>query len=161
MAGDDKPRNGGNLATNRKALHDYSVVEKFEAGIELLGTEIKVVRAGSAGLVGAWAKIEQDGQLFVNQMHIPPYEFGNRFNHEAMRPRRLLMHKKEILKLKAQSEQKGLALIPLRLYLTPKGKVKVELGLCRGKAVADKRETVKRRDADRETRRAIADRGRY
>lgn len=160
MVDKDKPRvNTSALASNRKAFHDYEVIEKFEAGIELVGTEIKVVRDGHAGLVGAWAKVDKDGQLSVNQMHIPPYEFGNQFNHDPVRPRRLLMHKREIARLKVAVEQKGLALIPLRLYLIPRGKVKVELGLCRGKAQADKREAVKRRDADKEARRAIAHHG--
>jgi len=160
MADIQKSRQGGNLTVNRKASHDYFVIEKFEAGIELVGTEIKVVRNGEAGLVGAYAKVEKDGQLYLNQVRIPPYAFGNRFNHDALRTRRLLMHKREIVRLKAQTEQKGLALIPLRLYLTPKGKVKVELGLCRGKDQSDKRETIKRRDADKEARRAIAHHGR-
>lgn len=155
MSGESKKRGGGNLTVNRRALHDYFVLEKVEAGIELVGTEVKVVRNGEAGLSGAYAQVK-DGQLYLNQVTIPPYEFGNRFNHDSLRTRRLLMHRREILKLQAASEQKGLSLIPLRLYLTPKGLVKVEIGICRGKAQVDKRETIKRRDADLETRRAIA-----
>ena len=155
MSGENKKRNGGNLTVNRRVLHDYFVLEKVEAGIELVGTEVKVVRNGEAGLTGAWAQV-QNGQLFLNQVRIPPYAFGNRFNHEALRTRRLLLHRKEIRKLQALSEQKGLSLIPLRLYLTPKGLVKVELGVCRGKAQEDKRETLRRRDADLEARRAMA-----
>jgi SsrA-binding protein len=155
MSGEGKKRNGGNLTINRRALHDYFVLEKVEAGIELVGTEVKVVRNGEAGLTGAYAQVK-DGQLFLNQVTIPPYAFGNRFNHDSLRTRRLLMHRREILKLQAASEQKGLSLIPLRLYLTPKGLVKVEIGVCRGKAQVDKRETIKRRDADLEARRAIA-----
>jgi len=130
-------------------------LECYEAGIELVGTEVKVVRNGEAGLTGAYAQIK-DGQLFLNQVRIPPYAFGNRFNHESLRTRRLLMHKREIMKLRALSEQKGLSLIPLRMYLNPKGLVKVEIGVCRGKAREDKRETIKRRDADLEARRAVA-----
>jgi len=155
MSGENKKRNGGNLTVNRRALHDYFVLEKVEAGIELVGTEVKVVRNGEAGLTGAWAKV-QNGQLFLNQVRIPPYAFGNRFNHDSLRTRRLLMHKREIRRLQAFSEQKGLSLIPLRLYMNPKGLVKVELGVCRGKAQEDKRETIKRREADLEARRAIS-----
>jgi len=155
MSGENKKRNGGNLTVNRRASHDYFVLEKVEAGIELLGTEVKVVRNGEAGLSGAYAQVK-DGQLFLNQVTIPPYEFGNRFNHDSLRTRRLLMHTREIRKLQALSEQKGLSLIPLRMYLTAKGLVKVEIGVCRGKAQEDKRETIKRRDADLEARRAVA-----
>lgn len=154
MGEKDRKRNGGNLTVNRRATHDYFVLERLEAGIELVGTEVKVVRNGEAGLTGSYAQVK-DGQLFLNQVTIPPYAFGNRFNHDSLRTRRLLMHKREIRKLKAMTEQKGLALIPLRLYLSPKGRVKVELGVCRGKAQEDKRETIKRREADLEARRAI------
>jgi SsrA-binding protein len=151
---EESKRKGGNLTVNRRATHDYFVLEKYEAGIELVGTEVKVVRNGEAGLNGSYASVK-DGQLFLNQVRIPPYAFGNRFNHDSLRTRRLLMHKREIRKLQVMSEQKGLTLIPLRLYLTPKGLVKVEIGVCRGKAQEDKRETVKRREADREAHRAI------
>jgi SsrA-binding protein len=154
MAQEDKKKSG-NLTVNRKATHDYFVLEKYEAGIELVGTEVKVVRNGEAGLSGSYASVK-DGQLYLNQVRIPPYAFGNRFNHEALRTRRLLMHKREIRKLQALSEQKGLSLIPLRIYLTPKGMVKVEIAVCRGKAQEDKRETIRRRDADREAQRAVA-----
>lgn len=148
-------RKVGNLTVNRRATHDYFVLEKVEAGIELVGTEVKVVRNGEAGLSGAYASVK-GGQLYLNQVTIPPYSFGNRFNHDSLRTRRLLMHKREIRKLQAFSEQKGLSLIPLRMYLTPKGLVKVEIGVCRGKAQEDKRESIKRRDADLEARRAVA-----
>jgi SsrA-binding protein len=150
-----KKRHGGNLAVNRKALHDYSVLEKFEAGIALVGTEVKVVRNGEAGLSGAYAKAA-NGQLFLHQVTIPPYAFGNRFNHDSLRTRRLLMHKGQIRKLQVFQEQKGLALVPLRIYLTPRGLVKVEIGVCRGKNQQDKRETIKRREADLDARREIA-----
>lgn len=155
MSTGEKKRKGVNLAVNRRAHHDYFVLEKIEAGIELVGTEVKVVRNGEAGLIGAYAQVK-NGQVYLNQLRIPPYAFGNRFNHDALRTRRLLLHKREIRKLQAVTEQKGLSLIPLRMYLTPKGLVKVELGICRGKAQEDKRETVRRRDADREARRAMA-----
>jgi SsrA-binding protein len=155
MSGQDKKRGGGNLTVNRRAAHDYFVLERLEAGIELVGTEVKVVRNGEAGLTGSYAQVK-NGQLLLNQVTIPPYAFGNRFNHDSLRTRRLLMHRREIRKLQALSEQKGLSLIPLRLYLSPKGLVKVELGVCRGKAQEDKRETIKRREADLEARRAVA-----
>ncbi len=144
-----------NLVVNRKATHDYTVLEKFEAGIELVGTEVKVLRNGEGGLLGAWCKIDEANQLWLMQVRIPPYAFGNRFNHEALRTRKLLMHKAEILRLRAKVEQKGLSLIPLRLYLNPRGKVKVELALCQGKNQYDRRETIKRRDADRAAARAV------
>ena len=160
MGQDGKVARGGrNLTVNRKASHDYSILEKIEAGIELVGTEVKVVRNGEAGLAGAYAKVE-NGQLFLHQVSIPPYAFGNRFNHDTLRTRRLLLHRSEIRKLQALQEQKGLALVPLRLYLTGRGLVKVELAVCRGKAQEDRRETIKRREMDREASRAIASHGR-
>ncbi|MBT3193593.1 MAG: SsrA-binding protein SmpB [Verrucomicrobia bacterium] len=143
-----------NIASNRKALHDYHVLERFETGIELRGTEVKSLREGHVSLVGAFAQIK-NGEVFLEGMTIQPYEFGNRFNHDSDRPRRLLLHKREILRLKAESEQKGHSLIPLRLYFKGRN-VKVELGSCRGKNVVDKRETLKRKTADREAGRAIA-----
>jgi SsrA-binding protein len=152
---DENNRRGGNLAVNRKALHEYAVLEKFEAGLALMGTEVKVVRNGEAGLSGSYAKAS-NGQIFLHQVTIPPYAFGNRCNHDSLRTRRLLMHKGQIRKLQVQQEQKGLALIPLRLYLTPKGLVKVEIGVCRGKNQQDKRETVRRREADLDAKRAMA-----
>ncbi len=155
MGARKKGGGGNNLTVNRRALHDYFVLERLEAGIELVGTEVKVVRNGEASLTGSYAQVKS-GELFINQVTIPPYSFGNRFNHESLRTRRLLMHKREINRLRALMEQKGLALIPLRLYLSPHGKVKVEIGVCRGKVQADKRESVKRREADLEARRAIA-----
>jgi len=160
MAQDGKVARGGrNLTVNRKAAHDYFVLEKIEAGIELVGTEVKVIRNGEAGLSGAYAKVA-NGQLFLHQVSIPPYAFGNRFNHETLRTRRLLLHRREILRLQALQEQKGLTLVPLRLFLTHKGLVKVELAVCRGKAQEDKRETIRRREADRDAARAVASHGR-
>ncbi len=150
-----RTRKSGTIADNRKAFHDYVVLEKYEAGIELVGTEVKVLRHGEGGLKGAYARVEK-GELWLHQVTIPPYAFGNRFNHSSLRSRRLLMHRREILKLQAKQEQKGLTLVPLRLYLTPRGRVKVELGVCRGKNVVDKRETIKRREADIDARRAMS-----
>ena len=151
----ERKRRSGTLTDNRKAFRDYEVLEKLEAGIELVGTEVKVLRHGEGGLKGAYAKVE-NGELWLHQVTIPPYAFGNRFNHSSLRSRRLLMHRREILRLQAKQEQKGLTLIPLRLYLTPKGRVKVEIGVCKGKNVVDKRETIKRREADIDAKRAMS-----
>jgi len=142
------------IASNRKALHDYAVLERIEAGLALRGTEVKSLRAGSACIVGSFARVK-DGDLWVCGLTIPPYEFGNVFNHEPTRPRRLLLHRREIGRLQTQNEQKGCALIPLCLYLR-RGLVKMEIGVCRGKRQKDKRETLRRRTADREAERAIA-----
>ena len=143
------------LATNRKAFRDYFVVEKYEAGIELRGTEVKSVREGHISLIGAFARVE-NGELFLNGMNIQPYKYGNRFNHDPDRPRRLLLHRKEITLLQKRTEQKGQALIPLSVYMK-RGRVKVEIGLCKGKTHGDKRETLRRKTADREAERAIKD----
>lgn len=142
------------LAANRKALRDYSVIEHTEAGIELRGTEVKAIRGGQASLTGGFARIE-DGETWLHGLNIPPYEHGNRFNHEPARPRRLLLHKKEIRRLQAHTERKGLSLIPLSVYLK-NGRVKVDLGLCRGKTLRDKRETLRRKTADRDAERAVS-----
>jgi len=144
------------LTRNRKALHDYTVLEKIEAGIELFGTEVKVVRMGHVGLSGAFAHVDKrTNEVFLNNLSIPPYDFGNRFNHESLRSRKLLLHKREILKLRVLTEQKGHTLVPLSLYMV-RGRVKVEIGVCKGKAQADKRETLRRRDAERDAQRTIA-----
>lgn len=133
----------GDLAVNRRAWHDYSVLEKLECGIALTGTEVKVVRAGAGSLAGAYGAV-LGGELYVVQMHIPVYEFGNRFNHSPTRNRKLLVHRKEVAELKMKTEAKGLTLVPLRLYLK-KGRVKLELGVCRGKALHDKRDDLKKK----------------
>lgn len=141
------------IANNKKAYHDYFVNEKYEAGIELVGTEVKSIRQGRVSLKEAWCSVV-DGQLIVNGMHISPYEQGNRFNKDPKRVRRLLMHKKEIMKLYGLVKQEGLALIPLSVYL--KGSlVKVEVGLCKGKKLYDKREDAARKSAKRDMSRAI------
>jgi SsrA-binding protein len=142
------------LASNRKALFEYTVLERIEAGIELRGTEVKSVKGGGASLVGGFAR-EDAGQVWLHSTNIPPYEQGNRFNHAADRPRRLLLHKREIEKIAAKTQQKGFALVPLSLYLK-RGIIKVELGLCKGKTHADKRDTLRRKDADKEIQRAVA-----
>ncbi len=148
-------RGGKPLASNRRALHDYTVLSRLEVGIALVGTEVKVVRNGGVGLAGAYVQADDRG-LWLLQANFPPYDFGNRFNHDTLRPRRLLAHKREILKLRAYQEQKGLTLIPLRLYTAANGRIKLEIGVARGKLQYDKRETIKRREADRDARRAMS-----
>ena len=138
-----------NIADNRKAFHDYFVLERFEAGIELAGTEVKSIRAGQVNLKDSYCTIK-DGELFVRSMHVSPYEHGNIFNKDPVRPRRLLMHKREIVKLNARVMQDGVALIPLSLYFKD-SRVKVELGLCKGKKLYDKRDS----DAERQSKRDI------
>ena len=144
------------LARNRKALHDYEVLERLEAGLALRGTEVKVVRAGHAWLQGAYAQVDKNtGEAWLCGVNIPPYGFGNLFNHDSLRARKLLLHRRELLKLRAHEERKGCTIVPLSLYLK-RGRVKCELGVCRGKDAVDKRETIKRRELDREARRAVA-----
>lgn len=140
-------------AANRKAFHDYFVLERFEAGIELSGTEVKSIRAGTLNLKDSYCTVK-NGELFVRGMHISPYEKGNIFNRDPDRDRRLLMHKKEILKLAARVTQDGLALVPLSVYFRD-SRVKVELGLCRGKKLYDKRDTDAKRQAGRDMERAL------
>ena len=147
------------VANNRKAYHDYFIEDKFEAGIELAGTEVKSIRQGHVNLKNAFA-IVKDGEMMVHGMHISPYEKGNIFNKDPLRPRKLLMHKREILRLHAKVKQDGYALVPLSVYF--KGpRVKVELGLAKGKKLYDKREAAAQRDAKREMDRVKKDRTRY
>lgn len=144
------------IAENRGARHNYFVLEGLEAGIELLGTEVKSIRNGSVNLKEAWISIEK-GEAYVKGMHISPYEKGNIFNRDPLRPRRLLMHKKEIAGLYSSLKQQGLTLIPLSMYF--KGsKVKVQVGLCKGKKLYDKREDAANRDAKRQIERAQKER---
>ncbi|MBE6769066.1 MAG: SsrA-binding protein SmpB [Ruminococcaceae bacterium] len=141
------------IATNKKAYHEYFVEEHLEAGIELCGTEVKSLRRNGANLKDAWCTVD-DGEMFVKGMHISPYEQGNIFNREPMRPRRLLLHKREIMRLFGLTKQQGYTLIPLSLYF--KGsRVKVQVGLCRGKKLYDKRDDAARRDMKREAERAL------
>ena len=151
MADRRKKPVSGDLAVNRRAWHDYSVLEKIECGIALTGTEVKVLRAGAGSLAGAYGAV-LGGELYVVQMNIPVYAFGNRFNHRPQQNRKLLVHKKEVEELRLKTEAKGLTLVPLRLYLKG-GRVKVEMGVCRGKALHDKRDALKkkamRRDMER------------
>lgn len=143
-------------AANRKAFHDYYVLDRYEAGIELFGTEVKSIRAGTLNLKDSYC-IVKDGEIYVRGMHISPYENGNIFNRDPDRSRRLLMHKKEILRLGARVSQEGVALIPLSVYFKD-SRVKVEVGLCKGKKLYDKRESDAKRDAKRSMDRALKER---
>ena len=144
------------MARNREASHEYFIEEQYEAGIELFGTEVKSIRKGTLNLKDAWCGIK-DGEMLVNQMHISPYEQGNRFNVDSRRPRRLLMHKREIMRLYGKVKQDGYSLIPLEVYL--KGsRVKVKVGLCKGKKLYDKRQSAAERDAKRQIDRAMKER---
>ena len=135
------------IANNKKAYFEYFVLDKYEAGIELFGTEVKSVRQGHCSIKESWINIK-DGEVFVNNMHISPYEKGNIFNKDPLRTKKLLLHKSEIAKLKSKLQEKGLTLIPLRVYF--KGSlVKVEIGLCKGKKLYDKRESIAQKDTKR------------
>lgn len=144
------------VAQNRKAFHDYFVEERFECGIELFGTEVKSMRAGKVSLKESWATIRQ-GEVFVEGMHISPYDHGNIFNRDPLRPKKLLMHKSEIRKLDNQIARQGYTLVPLEIYLKD-GRMKLQLGLCKGKQAHDKRDSIAKRDADREIQRALRNR---
>ena len=146
------------IAENRKARHEYFIVESFEAGIELFGTEVKTIRAGGVNLKDSWISID-DGEAFIKNMHISPYEKGNIFNRDPYRVRKLLLHKKEIMRLFGQVKQGGYTLIPISLYFKD-SRVKVQVGLCKGKKLHDKREDIAKRDAGREIERAIKERNR-
>ena len=141
------------VATNKKAYHDYFVLEKMEAGIALLGTEVKAIREGRLNLKDSYAMV-QAGETFLLNCHISPYSHGNRENHDPTRSRKLLLHQKEIRRLIGKTQEKGLTLVPLRVYLK-RGRVKVELGVARGKKLIDKRETERRKEADQEARAAM------
>lgn len=141
------------IARNRKAFHDYNIIETYEAGIALAGTEVKSCREHTVQLQDSFAKIE-NGELLVYGIHISLYAFGNRFNHETKRARKLLMHKKEILKLSHRVKERGYALIPLKMYLAHR-MVKVELAVAQGKTFGDKRETLRKKQDDLDMRRAL------
>ena len=143
-------------AQNRKARHDYFVEDTYEAGIELFGTEVKSIRQGTLNLKDSYCVVK-NGELIVLSMHISPYEKGNIFNRDPDRPKRLLMHKREIRKLQALVQQDGYALVPLQVYFK-NARVKLEIGLCKGKKNYDKREDIARRDADRDIERAMKER---
>jgi len=142
------------VVTNRKALHDYFIIETYEAGIALKGTEVKSLRLGSANLQDGYAIIKK-GELWLLGMHVSPFEKGNINNHDPRRERKLLMHKREIRRIIGKISEKGLTLVPLKVYLK-RNIIKVEVGLARGKKTYDKRETIKKRDAERQMRRDFA-----
>ena len=144
----------GTVARNRKALHDFEVLERLEAGLALQGTEVKVVRAGHAGLQGAYAQIDKNtGEAWLCGVNIPPYGFGNIFNHDSLRARKLLLHRKEILKIEQKMKEKGLTIVPLSLYINEDGRAKIEIALARGKKLYDKRDDIAKKDAARRMQR--------
>ena len=147
------------VATNRKAFHDYHIEEKLEAGIVLRGTEVKSLREGLVNLRDSYASVDR-GEVFLHNCHINPYSHGNILNHEPLRPRKLLLHQKEINQLIGKTQQKGLTLIPLRIYFSARGHAKVELALARGKKQYDRREAIREREAGREVERAMKGRRR-
>ncbi len=155
----EKKQSGRVITQNRKAWHDYFVDEKYEAGIALYGTEVKSIRGGAVNLKDSYCSLK-NGELFVVGMHVSPYEKGNIFNREPLRDRKLLMHKKEIMKLGGLVTQKGYTLVPLSLYFSGKN-VKVEIGLCRGKKLYDKRDAAAEKQATREMDRRLKDQSRY
>ncbi len=146
------------IVENRQARHEYFIIESFEAGIELFGTEVKSIRAGGVNLKDSWISID-DGEAFIKNMHISPYEKGNIFNRDPYRVRKLLLHKKEIMRLFGLVKQGGYTLIPISLYFKD-SRVKVQVGLCKGKKLHDKREDMAKRDAGREIERAMKERNR-
>jgi SsrA-binding protein len=146
------------VAQNRKARHDYLIEDSVEAGLVLTGTEVKSLRRGRASIGESYAQ-EQGGQFYLLNAHISEYEAANRFNHEPRRPRKLLLHRREINRLTGQVRREGYTLVPLRLYFIPRGVAKVELGLARGKRKVDKRETQKQRDWQREKARLLREKG--
>jgi SsrA-binding protein len=144
------------IAENRKARHEYFVEERYEAGIILTGTEIKSIRAGRVNLKDSYAEVDK-GEIWLNQMHISPYEQGNRFNHDPLRRRKLLLKRSEISKMFGQVQQQGMTLIPLKVYLK-QGLAKIELGLCKGKKNYDKRDDLAKKDAKRQMERDLRER---
>ncbi len=153
----DRPPGERTVATNRKAYHDYFIQETLEAGIALTGTEIKSVREGRVNLRDGFVLI-RDGEAWLMNVHIAPYRHGNRQNHEETRPRKLLLHRHEIQRLHGAVTQRGWTIVPLRMYITPRGLAKVEIGLARGKRKYDKRAAIAERDARREMERALKER---
>jgi SsrA-binding protein len=143
------------IVQNRRARHDYHILERFETGIALQGTEVKTLRAGQITLKDSYAEV-QDGEIFLVGVHIAPYEQGNIYNHDPERRRKLLMHKREIIRIGHSVAEKGFTLVPLRVYFK-EGRAKVELGLCRGKQTVDKRQTLRKREQDRDIDRALKD----
>jgi len=153
-AGKEASRRVRTLAENRKARHDFHIEERVEAGLSLLGSEVKSVREGKASLRDGYARIK-GGEVFLENVHIAPYSHGGAFNHEPRRERKLLLHKDEIRRLEGKVSEKGYTLVPLSLYLTQNGRIKVELGLARGKAKADRRREIMERETRRDLERAL------
>src|SRR5215831_15307400 len=158
MAKAEKPDERRVVTRNRKAFHEYEITDRVECGLVLVGTEVKSLRAGHGNLEGAYAKLE-DGELWLIGSDIPEYEMGNRMNHKPKRPRKLLLHRREIGKFAGKASERGFTLVPLRVYFK-NGLAKVELAVARGKQSHDKREDLKKADAQREIRRAMSDRRR-
>lgn len=148
------------IANNKKARHEYFIEDVIEVGLVLKGTEVKSIRMGKANIKESYAVIKQ-GEIFIQGMHISPYEMGNRFNEDPLRVRKLLLHKREINKLIGLTQQKGYTLAPLRLYLNEKGLVKLEIGIAKGKKLHDKRHDIAKKDANRDIQRALRDKQRY
>jgi|SRR5918996_3786711 SsrA-binding protein len=149
-----KERTGKVLATNRKAFHDYAIEEKLEAGVVLKGTEVKSLREGKVNLRDSYASVDHD-EVILHNCHISPYSHGNLMNHDPLRPRKLLLHRKEINRLLGKTQQRGLTLVPLRLYFSARGHAKIEIALAKGKKQYDRREAIKDREAGREVERAM------
>ncbi|GGI09527.1 SsrA-binding protein SmpB [Egicoccus halophilus] len=145
------------IVSNRRARFDYHLDDSYEAGLALVGTEVKSLRGGKGSLTEAWVKVDRDGQAWLMQAHIPEYEYGNRNNHDPVRPRKLLLHRRELERLRSAVETKGVSLVPTRLYFRS-GRAKLEFAVGRGKNVADKRQTAAKRDAQREIERALKQR---
>jgi len=144
------------IADNKRATFEYHILERYEAGIELKGTEVKSLRVAKASMQDSFCRVE-NGEIFLYNLHISPYEMGNRYNHDPKRTRRLLLHKKEITKLYAAAREKGLTIVPLKMYFAG-SLAKVELGLCRGKKLHDKRDAIAEKDSRREMERAMKER---
>ncbi len=142
------------IAKNKKARHEYSIVDTFEAGIVLQGSEVKSCRRGAATLKDSYARIE-NGELFLINLHISPYPFANRLNHDPLRKRKLLLHRQEIKKLYGKIRERGLSFVPLQLYFNQRGKVKVEMALAKGKKLYDRREDLRKRDLKREAEKEL------
>jgi len=157
MATSGPAKESTTIARNKRARHDYHIIETWEAGLVLTGTEVKSLRNGKANLTDAYG-IVRDGELYLLNLHIPPYEQANQFNHDPVRTRKLLLHRREIRRLIGSVERQGLTLVPLELYFNPRGIAKVRIALAKGKKLHDKRETARERDAEREIARALRSR---
>lgn len=146
------------IANNKKAWHDYFIDQTYEVGIVLTGTEIKSIRNGKASIKESYAHFDKAGELWVHGMHISPYEQGNRYNVDPLRKRKLLLHKRELYKIEGMTKERGVTIIPLQLYIDKNGRCKVEIGICRGKKLYDKRDAIAKRDAKREMDRRMKER---